>query len=317
MESGGDAVELVEVGPRDGLQNEPVVLGAGVRAELVVRLLDAGIRRLEVASFVDPRRVPQMAEAEALLARLPRDRGAVYIGLVLNARGFERARAAGVGEVNCVVVASDAFGLRNQGADIASSLAAWESIARAARAAGLRASVSISAAFGCPYEGEIPLARVVEIARRALDARPDELAIADTLGVAAPNEVRERVEALRELAADVPLRGHFHNTRNTALANVYAAYQAGVRIFDASCGGIGGCPFAPSATGNAPTEDVLYMLDRMGVRTGISTARVVETSKWLEPHLGHAVPALVTRAGIFPPLASRGGRGPRPCRWWQ
>jgi hydroxymethylglutaryl-CoA lyase len=298
------AVELVEVGPRDGLQNESAVLGVDVRAELVVRLLDAGIRRLEVASFVDARRVPQMAQAEELLARLPRDRGAVYIGLVLNARGFERARAAAVDEVNCVVVASDSFGRRTQGAEIAASLAAWEEIARAARAAGLRSSVSISAAFGCPYEGEVPLARVLDVARRALDAVPGELALADTLGVAAPSEVRERVEAVSELARGVPLRGHFHNTRNTALANVYAAHQAGVRIFDASCGGIGGCPFAPSATGNAPTEDVVYMLERMGIATGISPARVIEASKWLEPHLGHAVPSLVARAGLFPPQMS-------------
>ncbi|HXZ84418.1 MAG TPA: hydroxymethylglutaryl-CoA lyase, partial [Myxococcota bacterium] len=286
MEGAPGAVELVEVGPRDGLQNEPARLGVDVRAELIARLLQAGLRRLEVASFVDPRRVPQMAGAEELLARLPRERGAVYIGLVLNARGFERARAAGVGEVNCVVVASDSFGRRNQGADIAESLAAWQGIARAARAAGLRSSVSISAAFGCPYEGEVPLARLLEVARRALEAQPDELAIADTLGVAAPSEVRERIEAVRELAGALPLRGHFHNTRNTALANVYAAWQAGVRIFDASCGGIGGCPFAPSATGNAPTEDVLYMLERMGVSTGVSLARVIETAKWLEPHLG-------------------------------
>jgi hydroxymethylglutaryl-CoA lyase len=294
------SVEIVEVGPRDGLQNESVVLDTAVKVELITRLVDAGLRRLEVASFVDPRRVPQMADAEAVLARAPRDRGAVYIGLVLNARGFERARAAGVDEVNCVVVASDSFGRRNQGAGVEASLAAWDSIARAARAAGVRASASISAAFGCPYEGEVPAARVLEIARRVLEARPSELAIADTLGVAAPGEVRERVEALLELADGVPLRCHFHNTRNTALANVYAAWQAGARIFDASCGGIGGCPFAPAATGNVPTEDVIYMLQRMNISTSVSLARVVETSKWLEPHLGHAVPSLVTRAGPFP-----------------
>jgi hydroxymethylglutaryl-CoA lyase len=300
VERDGDRVELIEVGPRDGLQNESAVLPPEVRAALVIRLLDAGLRRIEVASFVDPRRVPQMAGAEAVLSYLPRDRGAVYIGLVLNARGLERARDAGVDEVNCVVVASDSFGLRNQGADIAGSLAAGEAIARAARAAGLRAGVSLSAAFGCPYEGEVPLARVRDVARRALEAGPDELALADTLGVAAPVEVRERVEALRELAGAVPLRGHFHNTRNTALANVYAAWLAGVRRFDSSCGGIGGCPFAPSATGNAPTEDVAYMLERMGAKTGVSIPRLIETSKWLEPQLGHAVPSLVARAGPFP-----------------
>jgi hydroxymethylglutaryl-CoA lyase len=297
-----DGVELVEVGPRDGLQNEPVVLSTERKLELVVRLLDAGLRRIEVASFVNPRRVPQMADAEALLARLPRDRGAVYVGLVLNARGLERARAAGVDELNFAVVASDAFGRRNQGADVQQSLAEWHEVARAARAAGLRASVCISAAFGCPYEGEVPLARVIDVARRALDAEPAELALADTLGVAVPGEVLERVDALRALAPSVPLRCHFHNTRNTALANVYAAYQAGVRVFDASLGGIGGCPFAPSATGNLPTEDVVYMLERMGVPTGVRLERLIETSRWLEPHLGHPVPALLTRAGPFPPV---------------
>jgi len=301
VSAGGAQVEIVEVGPRDGLQNEPVALSTERKHELILRLLDAGLRRLEVASFVNPRRVPQMADAEALLARLPRDRGAVYIGLVLNARGLERALAAGVDELNCVVVASNSFGQRNQGADIEQSLSVWHEIARVARAAGLRSSVTVSAAFGCPYEGEVPLQRVVEVARRALDAGPFELALADTLGVASPVEVLERIDAVRQHSGSVRLRGHFHNTRNTALANVYAAYQAGVRVFDASLGGIGGCPYAPSATGNVPTEDVVYMLERMRVETGVRLERLIDAARWLEPHLGHGVPAGVTRAGLFPP----------------
>jgi hydroxymethylglutaryl-CoA lyase len=296
-------IELVEVGPRDGLQNEPRVLDVGTRAELVRRLLDAGVRRMETVSFVHPDRVPQMAGAEELFDALPRDAGATFIGLVVNARGFERARAAGVEEINYVAVASDSFGQHNQGATIAQTLETWRDLARSARAAGMRCAVTLSVAWGCPFEGEVPLARFSEIVAALLEENPLELGLADTIGVAAPSEVQERIEAARSLAAEVPLRCHFHNTRNTGLANVFAAHQAGVRSFDASCGGIGGCPFAPAATGNVPTEDVLYMFERMGIRTGIEIARIVETARWLGDRLGHEVPGGVTRAGLFPPAA--------------
>ena len=298
-----DAVEIVDVGPRDGLQNESVHLPSESKVEFICRLLDAGVRRLEVASFVNPKRVPQMADAEQVLDALPRDRGAVYIGLVLNGRGFERAAAAGVDEVNFVVVASDTFNRKNQGVSTAESLAVWDEVARLARDAGIACGVTLGAAFGCPYEGEVPVERLVELAKRLVDSGPTEVALADSVGVAAPSDVTERVRAVREITREIPLRAHFHNTRNTGLANAYAAYEAGVRILDASCGGIGGCPFAPNATGNIPTEDLLYMLHRMGVPTGIHIPDVIETSRWLEEQLEHPVPALVTRAGLFPASA--------------
>ena len=298
-----EPVEIVDVGPRDGLQNEAVHFDTEAKVEFVLRLLEAGLRRMEVASFVNPKRVPQMADAEQVLAALPRDRGAAYIGLVLNARGFERAAAAGVDEVNFVVVASDTFNRKNQGASTEESLAVFDQIARSSRDAGIPCGVTLSAAFGCPYEGEVPLDRVLELTRRIVDSGPTEVALADTIGVAAPSEVAERVAAVRELTGDVQLRCHFHNTRNTGLANAYAAYEAGVRILDASCGGIGGCPFAPDATGNIPTEDLLYMLERMGVPTGVDLAALIATARWLEERLEHPVPGLVTRAGQFPQSA--------------
>jgi hydroxymethylglutaryl-CoA lyase len=296
-------VEIVEVGPRDGLQNEAAILDTAVKAELVRRLAAAGVRRVEAVSFASPRRVPQMADAEGLLAQLPPDPELTCVGLVLNDKGFARARAAGVREVNYVLVASESFSRRNQGLSVEESLATFARIAGAARAAGVRCSATLTAAFGCPFEGEVPLERVVELADRALAAGAGELVLADTIGVAAPPEVVERIEAVRARAGGVPLRCHFHNTRNTGIANVYAAYQAGVRRFDASCGGIGGCPFAPRATGNVPTEDVAYLFERMGVSTGLSIPRLIETSLWLERQLGHPVASLVTRAGPFPPQA--------------
>ena len=294
-------VELVEVGPRDGLQNEPRALDVATRADLVARLLEAGVRRLETVSFVHPERVPQMAGAEELLEALPRDADATFIGLVLNARGFERARAAGVEEINYVAVASDTFGEHNQGATISDTLETWRELARAARTAKMRCAVTLSVAWGCPFEGEVPLTRFEETVSALLQESPIEIGLADTIGVAAPSEVQERVEVAQRLAGDVPIRCHFHNTRNTGLANVFAAYLAGVRIFDASCGGIGGCPFAPAATGNVPSEDVLYMFERMGVHTGIDVERMIDTARWLGGQLGHEVPGGVTRAGLFPP----------------
>ncbi len=298
-----EAVEIVDVGPRDGLQNEAVHFDTEAKVEFVLRLLDAGVRRMEVASFVNPKRVPQMADAEQELAALPRDRGAVSIGLVHTARGFERAAAAGVDEVNFVVVASDTFNRKNQGASTEESLAVFDQIARSSRDAGLPCGVTLSAAFGCPYEGEVSLDRVLELTKRNVDSGPTEVALADTIGVAAPSDVAERVAAVRELTGDVQLRCHFHNTRNTGLANAYAAYEAGVRILDASCGGIGGCPFAPDATGNVPTEDLIYMLERMGVPTGVDLVALIATARWLEERLEHPVPGLVTRAGPFPESA--------------
>ncbi len=293
-------VEIVEVGPRDGLQGEPEILATDVKQEFVRRALAAGIRRIEVASFVNPKRVPQMADAEAVLAGLERPDDASFIGLVLNQRGFERARDAGVTEVGFVVIASDTFNRRNQGVSTEESIAAWQAIAAQAAAAGLKASIMISAAFGCPFEGEIPQSRVVEIARKLDLTHASELALADTIGVAVPAQVSSLISRLKAIAGDISLRCHFHNTRNIGLANAYAAVDAGIDALDASLGGIGGCPFAPAATGNIPTEDLVYMLHRSGIETGISLPGAVAASQWLQDKLARPVPGMLVKAGLFP-----------------
>ena len=294
------AVQVVEVSPRDGLQSEDVVVDTATKLELIRRAVAAGIRRIEVASFVNPARVPQMADAEAVMAGLDRREGVTYIGLVLNERGYRRAVAAAVPEINVVAAATDSFGQRNQGVTSAESVAVFEQIAAAARADGIRPTVTISTAFGCPYEGEVPVARVTEIAERCAAAGAEEISLADTIGVAVPTDVGERVAAVRAVAGGVALRGHFHNTRNTGLANAFAALEAGVAALDASLGGIGGCPFAPNATGNIPTEDLAYLLHRMGVKTGIDLVALIESVPWLERRLGKRVPGLLAKAGLFP-----------------
>jgi hydroxymethylglutaryl-CoA lyase len=295
-------IDIVEVSPRDGLQNEAHTLPVAVRVELIARCVAAGVRRIEVVSFVNPARVPQMAGAEEVVAALPRTPGVSYIGLVLNRRGLERALAAGVDEVNAVVFVSETFSRRNQGVSIADAIATWLDVAHDAHAAGVRASITVSAAFGCPFEGEVPLERVVEIVRQVAAAGPDEIAFGDTIGVGVPAQVHTLVRAAREVAPGVALRAHFHNTRNTGYANALAAVDAGVGVLDASTGGIGGCPFAPAATGNIATEDLTYALHRTGLRTGIDLARIAAVGTWLGGELGKAqVPALLGRAGPFPP----------------
>jgi hydroxymethylglutaryl-CoA lyase len=294
-------VEIVEVSPRDGLQAEEAVLATADKVALVERALAAGVRRIEVCSFVNPKRVPQMADAEAVLAALPERPDVTYIGLVLNERGLERAVAAGMREINAVVVCTDTFGQRNQGATVDEALAAFEAIAAGAHDAGMRVSATISVAFGCPYEGEVAVGRVADVAARAAAAGADEVAIADTIGVAVPTDVAERVDAVRAaVAGTATLRAHFHNTRNTGLANAYAAVEAGVEVLDASLGGVGGCPFAPGATGNVPTEDLAYLLDRMGIDTGLDLGRLTEVVPWIEERLGKRVPGLLAKAGLFP-----------------
>jgi hydroxymethylglutaryl-CoA lyase len=294
------AIEIVEVGPRDGLQSEPDVLPTQTKLQLIERLVNAGVKRVEVASFVNPKRVPQMADAEAVMAALPRRSDVQYVGLVLNRRGFDRALAAGCTEIGMVAAATDSFATRNQGASMEEAIQAWEEIAPLAKAAGIRAQVTISVSFGCPFEGEVPASRVVEIARRLAEAEPREIAIADTIGVAVPAQVTSLVEQLEPALNGVPVRCHFHNTRNTAVANAYAAVMAGVNTLDASVGGIGGCPFAPNATGNVATEDLLYMLSRSGFKTGIDLGGMIETAKWLEEQRGKTVPSMVSKAGGFP-----------------
>ncbi|KPQ05545.1 MAG: hydroxymethylglutaryl-CoA lyase [Rhodobacteraceae bacterium HLUCCA12] len=296
-------IEIVEVAPRDGLQNEKALVSTADKAELVNRALAAGLRRLEVTSFVNPKRVPQMADAEALMATLSRPQGAGFIGLALNQRGFERARDAGCNEVNFVVVASETFNQRNQGVPIADTLASWASIREQASAAGLRTSVTIGASFGCPFEGEMPANKVLRIAEAVLEHAPDELAFADTIGCGVPTQVKALLRGARALAPDLRLRCHFHDTRATGIANVAAAVENGVQAIDASIGGIGGCPFAPAATGNVATEDVVYMLERMGLHTGVDLDAVIEAARWIAGPLGKPVPSALSRAGGFPPPA--------------
>ena len=298
-------IEIVEVSPRDGLQNEPELLSTDTKLELIDRAVAAGIGRLEVTSFVNPKRVPQMADADEIMARLPARDDVTYIGLVLNQRGFDRAAAAGCKEVNYALVASDAFSQRNQGTTIEQGVAVYDGIAAAAKDAGIRCSVTISAAFGCPFQGEVAPKRVIELAEHCAGQPTAEIALADTIGVAVPSQVTELVGEVAKRAGDIPLRCHFHNTRNTGIANAYAAVEAGVSALDASIGGIGGCPFAPAATGNIPTEDLVYMLNRMGVETGVDTDGLIETAAWLEEQLGRAVPAMLGRAGNFPPAELR------------
>ena len=298
-------LDIVEVGPRDGLQSEPGVFPTAAKVEFIRRVLAAGLRRVEVASFVNPKKVPQMADAEDVLRALGAPPAGVhFIGLVLNRKGFERAMAAGCNEIGMAVVASDTFNRRNQGVSTDESIAAWLDIARAAEQAGVRAQITVSAAFGCPFEGEVAVQRVVEVAARVAEARPFEIALADTIGVGVPTQVTELVSRVREAVPGIPLRCHFHNTRNSGYANAFAALAAGVRTLDASLGGIGGCPFAPAATGNIATEDLLYQLQRAGYRTGVSLDAAIETGKWLQQQLGRAVPGMLVKAGGFPRLAN-------------
>ena len=297
-------IEIVEVGPRDGLQNEKAILDVGQKLDFIGRLQRAGARRMEVVSFVNPNRVPQMAGAEEIMAALPAGSGLSRIGLVLNMRGWERAVAAGCDEANVVVCSSDGFGIRNQGASVDEQVAAMHAIAqRQASEGGPPITVTFSTAFGCPFDGEVPQDRVVSLAREAAAAKVDEIALADTIGVADPWMVRDRVEAVKKVIGDIPLRLHFHDTRNTGLANAFAGVEAGVDILDASCGGLGGCPFAPAATGNIGTEDLVYMLERAGFETGYDIAALIETAQWMSGVLDKPIAASVSRAGLFPPAA--------------
>jgi hydroxymethylglutaryl-CoA lyase len=296
-------VEVVEVGPRDGLQNEATQLPVSAKVEFIQRAIAAGLRRIEATAFVHPTRVPQMADAEELMAAVPRGGGVSYIGLVLNRRGFERAVDAGIDEVNVVIVATDTFSQRNQGTTTEAGIAVWTEIASLAHRADIRPTVTISAAFGCPFEGEVSPDRIRDIARLAIDAGPAEITLADTIGVAVPTQVSELIGSVGDISAGTPLRCHLHNTRNTGYANAVAAFQAGVTALDASIGGIGGCPFAPHSTGNIATEDLVYLLNRMGVKTGLRLDALIETGKWIGEQLGTQVPSLVGRAGPFPPTA--------------
>ena len=293
-------ISILEVGPRDGLQSEPEILPTEVKKEFITRTIDAGIKQIEVTSFVHPKKVPQMADAEKLVESLPENDDVTYIGLIMNQRGFERARDCGIDEVGMVSVSTDTYNMKNQNVVTQESIDNWLSIAAEAKSAGIRTSVVIACSFGCPYEGEIDPEHIASIAEQVLKGKPDVLGLADSVGVAVPSQIKKTFSLIKELAPSIPLRTHLHNTRNTGLANAAAAVEAGVSIIDASTGGIGGCPFAPRATGNIPTDDLLYMLDRSGVETGVDLRQVVKTTDWLEEQLGRAVPAMVPKSGIFP-----------------
>lgn len=295
-------IDFVEVSPRDGLQNEPGFFPTVDKIELITRALVAGVRRIEVASFVHPGRVPQMADAEAVVAALPKrdPKDVTYIGLVLNKRGALRALETQVHELGAVISASDGFGTRNQGRTSDETLEDALEIIRIGKEHGRSAQATISVAFGCPFDGEIAPARVADLARRAAAAGPREIAIADTIGVGVPTQVKAVMAAVKAAVPNVPIRAHFHDTRNTAIANIWAAVESGASVVDASIGGIGGCPFAPNATGNVATEDVQYMLQRSGVETGLSLDGLIETAKWLGQKMGRQLPGLVSRAGGFP-----------------
>ncbi len=293
-------IEIVEVGPRDGLQNDPADLTVAQKLEFISRLQDCGVRRMESGAFVSPRAVPKMADSPAVFESLDHSLPTRHIALALNEKGVRRAIDAKADEINFVLVASEAFGTRNQGMTPQQSADMLAKCAPLILEAGIPLSATIAVAFGDPYSGNVDEAIVGDLAAQAQRAGVNELALGDTIGVATPWEVRSRIDRVRREAPDVSLRMHFHDTRGAALANVAAAIEAGVDVIDASCGGIGGCPFAPAATGNVATEDVVYMLERAGFDTGLDLAKLIETSLWLETALGHPIASSLSRAGPFP-----------------
>jgi (R)-citramalyl-CoA lyase len=295
------SVTICDVGPRDGLQNDEKHLDPGARAELVNRLAAAGVPRIEAVSFVNPARVPQMAGAEEVVAGIERQPGVVYAGLVLNERGYDRLVETGLDEVHVAFAATDEFNRRNQNASAEESLAAAAAIVSRAHADGIRATVTIGVSFGCPFEGAVDPGRVLGFAGKIADAGADEIVLADTVGVGVPRQVKALVADVVKLAPEVGV--HLHNTRNTGFANAYAALEAGATVLDASVGGLGGCPFAPRATGNICTEDLVYMLHGEGVETGIDLAALITVAEWLEGELGRELPGMVYRAGTFAPVA--------------
>ncbi|WP_370617838.1 hydroxymethylglutaryl-CoA lyase [Mumia sp. Pv 4-285] len=295
------SVEICEVSPRDGLQNESVVLSTEVKTELVERAVAAGARRVEAVSFVNPARVPQMADAEAVMATVPRVEGVSYAGLVMNRRGLDRAVEAGVDEINVVVVATDTFCQRNQGRTTAQACDEARALVAAGREAGLFTTVTVGASFGCPFEGEVSFDRLADVLARVADAAPDEVALADTIGVAVPAAVTARLALLdARIAPGTSTRLHLHDTRNTGVANALAGVAAGVDVLDASIGGTGGCPFAPNATGNVATEDLVYTFERSDIATSLSLSGLIEAAKWLEEEIGRRLPGALLHAGTFP-----------------
>ena len=299
-------ITIVEVGPRDGLQNEKAILEPAVRADLVQRLEAAGARRIEAVSFVHPKYVPQMAGAEEVMAALPHAAGRSRIGLVLNGKGYDRALGTAVDEVNVAMSATDGFGLKNQGLSVDQQVQMLaDIIAGRANAAGQPGatpalSATLSCVWGCPFDGEVSDGQVADLVGRIAELGVAEIALADTIGAGDPWAVTRKVEAARKAAPDAVLRLHFHDTRNTGLANAYAGIEAGVSVLDASVGGIGGCPFAPGATGNISTEDLVYMLERAGFSTGYDLDALIGTARWIGEKIGRPAPSALSRAGGWP-----------------
>lgn len=300
------AVTLMEVSPRDGLQNEQAELRTEDKLQLIQWAIDAGAKRIEVASFVHPKKVPRMADAEAVCAGLPQLSDVRYTGLILNDRGYQRLLATEqLDEAGYVIPVSDTFGEKNQGQSVAAATESAAAVLKDARLRGFPAQATLAVAFGCPFEGEVPAQRVIDTAKRLAEEAPVEIALADTVGVGVPTQVADLFGELRhQLGPDMPLRAHFHDTRNTGIANAVAALQAGVATLDASIGGIGGCPFAPNATGNIASEDLLYVLNRMHIAHGVDINTLIDAAAWLEPKLNKTVPSALLRAGNFPPPGS-------------
>ena len=294
-------IEICDVGPRDGLQNDPKILEPETRAELVNRLARAGLPRIEAVSFVNPARVPQMGGAEEVVAAIDRAPGVLYAGLVLNEKGYDRLATTSLDDVHFAFASTETFNMRNSNATVEESVQTAGRIVARAHEDGIRATVTIGASFGCPFEGKVDPGQILDLAARLVEAGPDEIVFADTIGVAVPSQVKQLVTEGVKLGRPVAL--HLHNTRNTGFANAYAAIEAGASVLDASVGGVGGCPFAPRASGNICTEDLVYMLHGEGIDTGVDLDALISVAEWLEGILERQLDGQVYRAGTFAPVA--------------
>ena len=301
----GGVIDICEVAPRDGLQSEPRLWSIDERVQFIDRLSATGVSRIEAASFVHPKRVPQMADAEAVMMGITRNSAVTYAGLALNVRGADRAIDAGVNELRYVVVASETFNQKNQGNSIKETIAGLREISNRVREAGIKLSCTIGASFGCPFEGEVSTDGVISLAKQLLDSGVAEVGLADTIGAAVPTQVTSLIKGVRDaVGTGIGIGCHLHNTRNTGFANAAAAAVAGVDFLDSSIGGIGGCPFAPRATGNIATEDLCFMLRNMGFDTGVDIEKLITVAKWTEQFFDDPLPGQVMKAGLFPEVAN-------------
>jgi hydroxymethylglutaryl-CoA lyase len=297
-----EAIEIVEVSPRDGIQNEKRILTTTQKLALINYAIQAGFTRIEVTSFVNPKKVPQMFDTDELIEGLPKktNKNLKYIGLVLNERGFERAIASKIDIINYVIVATDTFSIKNQGAPTLENITTLKSIYSKSYNKP-EIATTIGASFGCPFEGEVSITQLLKIVEKIAKIGLTEICLADTIGVATPIEIKKKIKAIKSSFPNLKIRLHLHNTRNTGIANAWAGIEEGVTGLESSFGGAGGCPFAPRATGNIPTEDLLYMLDRSGITTGLSLNKSIEASNWLERQLQKTLPGLLKKTEVFPP----------------